>query len=345
LLYLDFLKYSSILIDIRISFTPYREFCMPGSFDEILTQSILILVSLILMGTFMRKIGVVKDEHGVFFARIVTDITLPALIFLAVSKHPVKLNQLLPPVVLISAEITSALLAWGAGTLLKLSKPQTGALILASMFGSSAFLGYAVIKDLFVDNSHVLAEAAIISELGVGLLIFTVGVGIAIHFGKNESTWQDMLKPVLNFFRSHIFFALITGLIAASIGLPKDNIFISSGIKFLQTIASANTLMVTMTIGIMLKFHELRKVIFIVTIACIIKLLVQPLLAGMGADLLHFSDTYRKVVVIEASMPSAALAAVFAKRYKCDGELASILVFATFISSIFTIITISLILF
>jgi predicted permease len=248
-------------------------------------------------------------------------------------------------VVLISAEITSALLAWGAGTLLKLSKPQTGALILASMFGSSAFLGYAVIKDLFVDNSHVLAEAAIISELGVGLLIFTVGVGIAIHFGKNESTWQDMLKPVLNFFRSHIFFALITGLIAASIGLPKDNIFISSGIKFLQTIASANTLMVTMTIGIMLKFHELRKVIFIVTIACIIKLLVQPLLAGMGADLLHFSDTYRKVVVIEASMPSAALAAVFAKRYKCDGELASILVFATFISSIFTIITISLILF
>ncbi|MCF6177272.1 MAG: AEC family transporter [Victivallaceae bacterium] len=46
------------------------------------------------------------------------------------------------------------------------------------------------------------------------------------------------------------------------------------------------------------------------------------------------------MMVIEAAMPSAALATVFAKRYNCDAELASILVFATFISSILTIITI-----
>ena len=310
------------------------------TFEQILTQSILILVTMILLGTILRKIGVVKDEHGAFFASMVTEVTLPALIFIAISSHPVELKQLYPPLLLIGTELICALLAWTVGRVLKLSKPQTGALILASMFGSSAFLGYAVIKELFKDNVKVLGEAAIISELGVGLMIFTLGVAIAIFFGKNNISRRDALKPVLSFFHSHIFIALVTGIIVSFIDLPRDNIIIASLFKLLEIIANSNTLMVTMTIGIMLKFHNLRKVLPIVILACVIKLLIQPLLAGSFADMFSVSDTWRKILVIEASMPSAALAAVFAKRYNCDAELASILVFATFLSSILTIITI-----
>jgi predicted permease len=310
------------------------------TFEQVLTQSILILVTMILLGTLLRQIGVVKDEHGVFFASMVTEVTLPALIFIAISSHPVELKQLYPPLLLIGAELICALLAWAVGRMLKLSKPQTGALILASMFGSSAFLGYAVIKELFKDNIKVLGEAAIISELGVGLMIFTLGVAIAIFFGKNNISRHNAFKPILSFFHSHIFIALISGIIVSFIDLPRSNIIIASIFKLLEIIANSNTLMVTMTIGIMLKFHNLRKVLPIVILACVIKLLVQPLLAGSFADMINLSDAWRKILVIEASMPSAALAAVFAKRYNCDAELASILVCATFISSIMTIITI-----
>ncbi len=310
------------------------------TFEQTLTQSILILVIMILMGTLLRKMGIVKDEHGPFFARMVTEVTLPALIFLAVSSHPIALEQLIPPLLLIAAELICALLAWGVGRLLKLSRPQIGALILASMFGSSAFLGYAVIKELFKNNTTILSEAAMISEFGVGLIIFTLGVTIAIFFGKNNISRRDALKPVISFFRSHIFIALIAGIIVSFIDLPKNNIMIVSLFKLLEIIANSNTLMVTMTIGIMLKFHDLRKVLPIVILACIIKLLVQPLLTSSFADLFNFTGVWRKILVIEAAMPSAALAAVFAKRYNCDAELASILVFATFISSILTIITI-----
>ena len=312
------------------------------SFDQVLAQSIFILVTMILMGPVLRKIGILKYEHSAFFAKIVTEITLPALIFIAVSAHPIKLFQLKPPAVLIFSEIVSALLAWFLARLMKLTKPQTGALILASMFGSSAFLGYAVIKDLFSEDVSALAEAAIISELGVGLLIFTLGVGIAVHFGGSETTWKDILKPALSFFGSHIFIALCAGIIISYMGLPKKNIFVSSFYELLTHIANANILMVTLTIGTMLRFQDLKKVIIVVAAGCIVKLIVQPLVAGMTADFLHFTDNYRKILVIEASMPSAALSAVFAKRYNCDAELASILVFATFISSIFTIISISL---
>jgi len=313
-----------------------------NSLQTILTQSIAVLVAMILLGSLLRHIGMFKEEHGAFFARMVTDITLPALIFLAISKKPIALNQLMPPAVLIGAEVATGLLAWITGKALRLSSPKLGALILASMFGSSAFLGYAVIKDMFQGDSAVLAEAAIISELGVGLLIFTLGVAIAIHFGANEASWRDFIKPVLSFFRSRIFFALVAGIVVANIGLPENNIVCSSFIKILETIASANTLMVTMTIGVMLRFHDLRKALPVVFLACALKLVAQPAVTGFLADTANLKHSFRDIVVIEASMPSAALSAVFAKRYKCDGELASILVFATFISSIFTIVSVSI---
>ena len=51
-----------------------------------------------------------------------------------------------------------------------------------------------------------------------------------------------------------------------------------------------------------------------------------------------FPELWHQIVVLEAAMPTAAMTAVFAKRYGCDAELTSILIFATFISSCITMI-------
>ena len=53
---------------------------------------------------------------------------------------------------------------------------------------------------------------------------------------------------------------------------------------------------------------------------------------------------WNQIVVIESAMPTAALTAVFSKKYGCDIELTTILVFATFISSVFTMIMMILLL-
>ena len=108
--------------------------------------------------------------------------------------------------------------------------------------------------------------------------------------------------------------------------------------KFLGAVGAANTLLVTLTIGVMLHFRDLRKVLPVVLLACLIKLFIQPLLSHFQAGLLDFPPLWRQIVVLEAAMPTAAMTAVFAKRYGCDAELTTILVFATFISSIFTVI-------
>ena len=54
--------------------------------------------------------------------------------------------------------------------------------------------------------------------------------------------------------------------------------------------------------------------------------------------MLKFPLLWHQIVVLEAAMPTAAMTAVFAKRYGCDAELTTILLFATFISSILTVV-------
>jgi len=201
-------------------------------------------------------------------------------------------------------------------------------LILASTFTSSGFLGYAVVKEIYFDNTEALSDAAITSELGVATVFFTIGVLIAIQFGVRSTSSKEKFAEAIKFFRSPIFFSLVLGILFLFIKLPMDNVIVKSIYRFLGIISTANTLLVTLTIGVLMHFKDMRKVIVIVLLACVIKLIVQP----------------HNIIVLESAMPTAALTAVFAKRYGCDAELTTILIFATFISSIFTMIMMILLL-
>ncbi|MDD4736383.1 MAG: AEC family transporter [Kiritimatiellae bacterium] len=121
--------------------------------------------------------------------------------------------------------------------------------------------------------------------------------------------------------------------------MPKNNWVLGTFYRVLHISSGANTLLVTLTIGVMLHFRDFRAVWLIVLLACVIKLFLQPLFAFGQSTLFGFPPVWHQIVVLEASMPTAALSAVFAKRYGCDAELTSILVFTTFISSILTIVS------
>ena len=308
------------------------------NFDQAAIQSISIIVILILFGMGFRKLGVLKEEDGELFARMITQYTLPALIFHALSTSDFDTGKLLLAVVMIISQLVCALLAWGVGSLLKLSRPRKGALILASTFTSSGFLGYAVVKEIYFHNTEALSDAAIVSELGVATVIFTFGILIAIQFGTHKTSSREKIAEALKFFRSPIFFSLIAGILASFIKLPMDNVIVAAFYRALGIVSTANTLLVTLTIGVMMHFKDMKKVIPIVLLACIIKLIIQPLLSSYQANILNFPELWRQIVVLESAMPTAALSAIFAKRYGCDAELTTILVFATFISSIFTMV-------
>jgi len=143
---------------------------------------------------------------------------------------------------------------------------------------------------------------------------------------------------MLSFFYSPIFISLVLSIAVSFIKLPQNNIIIGGLYRALSLISGANTFLVAMTIGVMLHFKDLSKVWWIVLLVVVIKLIIQPILSYSQSILFNFPELWHEIVVLEAAMPSAAMSAVFAKRYGCDAELTSILIFATFISSCITMI-------
>ena len=308
------------------------------SFTATVTQSVCVLVGLILFCNLLRRVGVVKEEHGALFSRLITQVTLPAVIFLAMSERRIQASKLLLPAVIIAAELACALLAWGAGRMLRLSRPRKGALILASTFGSSAFLGYAVVQQVYAGDPEAMYDAVVLSEIGVGILIFTVGVLIATHYGSTEASAKERRAAALSFLYSPILIALLLGIACSFVDLPRENVIVGGVLKALGVLAHANTAVVALTLGVMLKFTNLLRALPVVLLACLLKLAVQPALVYYQAQALGFDKLAHEVSVLEAAMPTAALCAVFAKRYGCDAELSSLLVFATFLSSIFSMV-------
>lgn len=307
-------------------------------FEQRAVESIAILLVVIFLGTFLRSIRVLEEKHGDVFAGLITKVTIPALIFSALSCSTINMDKLLLAAVMIISQFICGLLAWGIAGLMKLSRPVKGAMILGSAFPSSAFLGYAVVKEIYAGNPEALADAAIVSELGVAISLFTAGIFVAIHYGSTERSSKQIRKEIGSFLYSPIFISLVLGIGFSFVNIPKGNIIINGFYETLHLISNANTFLVAMTIGLMLHFRQLKNFLYIVILVVLIKLIVQPLLSFGQALLFDFEPLWRQIVILEASMPTAAMTAIFAKRFGDDADLTSILVFATFISSCLTMI-------
>ncbi len=309
-------------------------------FEQRAITSIVTMMLIIFLGYFLRNIRILKEDNSKLFADLILKVTLPALIFSALSQSSFTAENIMLAVVMILSMLVSAALAFGIGTLMKLSPSRKGGLVLASTFPSSAFLGYAIIKQIYADNPDALADAVIVSELGVAIPLFTLGVFIAMHFGNTQKSGKEIGKEISVFLYSPIFVSIVLGLLLSFIPLPGNNLIIGGIYQILQLVSTANSFLVALCIGVMLRFIDMKKYIGILLVVILIKLLIQPLLSYGQSFLFNLPETWRQVLVLEAGMPTAAMTAVFAKKYGDDAELTSVLVFATLISSAFTMIMI-----
>ncbi len=292
--------------------------------------AIAVLIALISLVVALRTAGLLKADHGPLFASIVTHITLPATIFYALAHaRDLQWDYALVVLFLFVAEVVLLALAWWLGRALKLSRAQLGSFMLASAFGSSALLGYALVGQLFPNNIEALSEAVFISELGVGVGLFTVGTLVAIHFGQQEGQVGSVASSLWVFAKSPIFLSILAGFAYGQLQAPLEGFFFKEVFSAIHLIAQANTFFVILTIGVMLQFHGLGAVIGLATIAILLKLLVSPFLVWLPSLAIPLQDWQQDVMLLEAAMPSALLSVVLAARYGCDAHLASKLVYLT----------------
>lgn len=300
-----------------------------------LLQSVFVLVALILCAYWLRQRTIVTDHHSEVFSKLVTDFALPAIIFANLAgSPPIDFQRMVPALVMLFAMTVTALAAWIIGKIMGLSRRVLGAVVLVTGVGSSSTLGYSLVHQFLGDNPAAMSEVVIIGEFGVIVPLFTLGVAVAMYFGKDESVERSFWSAGRPFFYSPIFIALVLGMLVPAAAASWNNWAIQFVFLVLKVIGDALPLLVALTVGLMLKPIELRTIWSLVLLAAILKLVIEPLTAVASAAWLQISALDREILAIEAAMPSGALAAVLAARYGCDGATASALVIATYVLSL-----------
>jgi predicted permease len=301
--------------------------------------SIVVLVGLICLAMVLRRFGLIKEEQGPLFAGLVTHVTLPSLIFVSLAKSVLHWEYALLALIMLAAEIACLALAWLVGRRMRLAPPQLGTVVLVAGFGSSSLLGYALISQVYGGDIQAIAEAVVISELGVGPALFILGTMIALYFGSGRDDAGGRMAEALRFFRSPIFFSVVAGLLWSTLKLPTAGPYVDVPFQAMELLGSANTFLVALTVGVLLHFQGLRSLLALVAVVCAIKLILKPVMVWLPSLALGMTATQTQILVLEAAMPSALLTVVLASTYGCDARLASKLVFATSLASAVTVVT------
>jgi predicted permease len=309
-----------------------------GAFHH-LVQAVVGIVILYGLALLLRWQGVLTEDHSVVLVRLVTDLFLPATIFVSLAGRSIQLRQLESPLVMLGLELAAVALAWAVSARLRFPKAQQGAIVFCSAFGSSAFLGYALINEMYPNNSEAMGEAVLVSEIGVGYAIFILGPVLAAYFGSRKSEGGSPWSASLAFFRSPVFFSLLVGLLWAILRLPgEDNPFLSPVFQVCRVLAAALTPVAVLAVGLMFKLPTVRGILLPLAIVVAIKLLLEPLGASIFATIGGFPDLWHDVLVLLAAMPPAVLGVVFLHRYGADSALASALLLAATIISCGTLL-------
>lgn len=308
--------------------------------DELypLLKSVAIFFLLVIFIQLLKRQGVFNDSHQPVFNRLVTELALPVVIFSTLAASRIHADQILAALVMFSSIAACCFLAYLACRAMKLSYGRTGALIMLAGIGSTSTMAYPLIRQTFGANSEALALGLIIGEFGACIPYFLIGVPITAWFGSRETGRASEVWPVVkNFLVSPIFISFLLGLVVSQV--PAASAAMSSGFftTFFGYFANGLEILVAVSLGLMLRPIDLRPILPAFLLVVCLKLFFKPAFVLFGATTLGLSLLATEILVIEAAMPSGAIAAVVAGRYGCDGALASAMVIATYIVSLVTI--------
>ncbi len=302
-----------------------------------LLEGVIIMLVLIILAIFLQKIGLLAKSNSSLFSSLVLKVTLPALIFSSLAVQQINPNLLIVSAIVAIVEIICIMLVWIITKIINLDRGETGALMLVSAFGMSTMLGYPIIREVFPNNIVAFEDAVVISEFGVGLLIFILGPIIAMHYGKSNVNEKSVFASIKQFFVSPIFFAIISGILFSFIPLPKDSQWVITAKHLFEHIGNANMFLVALTIGLLIEIKKTSRLYSFLTAAIILKLIIQPIFTHFLGSILNIDTMIQQIALLETAMPSAILAAIYAKHYDCKPELVSTTIVVSLVFSLVSV--------
>ncbi|MGB7969423.1 MAG: AEC family transporter [Methanobacterium sp.] len=297
------------------------------------TETILAIILLILIGYVSKRIGLLKPEDSYTLNKIVINIAIPSLIFLAMFNADLSNLKILLPITLICI-ITGSL----CGLLVYLfsrargySKKTKWTLVGTSTLFNSGFLGYPVVLGVFGATGLV---RAVFYDMGSTILFLCLGILFILIFGGK---YTSIIKRTLLF---PPLWGIILGIIANILHLNLGYI----PLNVLKYLSGAAIPLIMISLGLSLEVGDLKDYFGAASFVTLTRLIISPMIAILMVYILGLHGLEGTVTVVEAGMPSAMLSLVLAASYDLDINAAAACIFLSTVVSMITLpILISLI--
>jgi len=297
-------------------------------------STISVMFILIFIGMLARRIKIINKDFTGSLSNLLILVTLPALIFYSILTQFSR-EMVLDAMILIVLGVLSCFLGYFIGVFLlmflksKVNLKEAGkkTFLMLCAFGNTSFLSIPIGFSLYGPQAVV---RIILFDFGVSLIIWTFGIGL-ISSGKDRMLKKDVLKNILN----PGIVALIAGFIVIMVEFKLPQVLIRVS-NILGSVTIPMSLIATGSLLYGTDFY--RKIEWkTLTTLSMGKLLVVPFCFILIVSLLNLSILMKKIIILEAAMPSMVLSSVLAERYNSDSNLAASGVFWTTLLSAFTV--------
>jgi predicted permease len=263
------------------------------------------------------------------FSRAVIYLFSPCLVFGGIARSELKADEL--GQILAMAALSSLLIAlvgWGETRLFRLDRKLASAFMLSVVLVNAGNYGLPL-NDFAFGQAGM--QRAIVFFVVSAMISNTLGVYLASRGAAS------VRRSLLNVLTVPLPYATVLGFLfnikGIALPLPLDR-----AVTILGQAAVPGMLIV---LGLQLSRTSVRGRVGPILLATVTRLGVAPLIAIALATLLGLSGLTRQVSVIQASMPTAAMAGVLATEFGSDAEFTSAVIL---VSTLVSIVTLSILL-
>lgn len=290
------------------------------------TETILAIILMILIGYLAKRIGLLKVEDSVTLNKIVVNISIPALIFLAMYSADLSNIKVLVPITLICIVTGSlcGLIVYLFSRAKGYSKKTKWTLVGTSTLFNSGFLGYPVVLGIF---GSVGLVKAVFFDMGSTILFLCLGIFFILLFGGKYTSIirRTLLFPPL--------WAIILGILANILHFNLGFI----PLNVLKYLSGAAIPIIMISLGLSLEIGGLKNYFGAASFVSITRLIISPIIAFALVYSFGLSGLGGTVTVVEAGMPSAMLSLVLAASYDLDIKAAAACIFMSTILSMISL--------
>ncbi len=304
-------------------------------FDVVTITTGLALVVLAVL--FLRHRGILNEQHSVLVETLLIQIVLPADTLFDLSQATLKSTHVTMILTLLTACLLNLGIGYGLGRLLRLRRPEIGALMLSLGFAETALIAVPVLKTLYPAQIEMHADVIVASEIGMVLPTLILGPIIAQLFGEGRGSARParlILEAVRDYVRSPLCMALLLGLFIAATRLTFGPILSEISDRMLEAASSGLTLLALVFIGLILKPGSWRRYWPALLIVIVMQQITDPILTAGVANVFKLKPMEKEVLEILSLTPAALLAPAFAARHKCAPEMSAALTCASMASAL-----------